>query len=113
MSVNKLFMALAGTLVFALKGYFDDGQLTLTEWLQLIVLGLGVLYTWLIPNTPLLATAKTWVYGLTAGIALLITSLPDGVSGTEWFDILIVVGTTVGIFTVPNRPATIVRPAVN
>jgi hypothetical protein len=103
MNLNKLIWAILGAVFLGAKGFLDDGHLDLSEDLQMVGLGLGAVYVWLIPNTSLLATAKTWVHALAAGLALLVTALPDGITGQEWWDVAIMIGTTAGVFAIPNQ----------
>jgi hypothetical protein len=104
MNFNKLVWAILGALFLGTKGFLDDGHLDVFESLTTISLALGALETWLVPNTDLLATAKTWVHASLAGMGLLILALPGGVTGTEWYDVAILIGSTAGVWAIPNQP---------
>jgi hypothetical protein len=105
MTVKKLAVAVVGALVLGLQQYLDDNVLTSVEWVLLIGMLLAALSTWLVPNTPALATAKTWVEAIVAGTALLATLLPDGFQQQDVWPVLIAVLTAAGVYAVPNRPA--------
>lgn len=104
MNFNKLVWAVLGALFFGTKGFLDDGHLDIFETLTTVSLALGALETWLIPNTTLLAYAKTWVHASLAGMGILIMALPGGVTGSEWYDVAIMIGTTAGVWAIPNMP---------
>jgi hypothetical protein len=103
MNLNKLIWAILGAVFLGAKGFLDDGHLDIFETLSAVALALGALETWLAPNTDLLATAKTWVHAGLAGMGVLILALPDGVTGSEWYDVAIMIGTTAGVWAIPNQ----------
>jgi positive regulator of sigma E activity len=102
MSVNKLLFALAGTLALGLQGALTDSVMTTEEWVTVGAALLAAFGTWLVPNTPVLATAKTWVNALVLGAGVLVPLLADGVSGHEVWTVVIAVLTAAGVYAVPN-----------
>jgi len=106
MNLNKLVWAIFGAVATGLIAFLGDGHLDLSEDLQLTVMGLGAVYTWLMPNTTLLATSKTWVNALATGLTLLIGFLSNGVSAQEWIQVAVCVATTAGVYAIPNQPKT-------
>jgi len=78
MTVNKLLAALVGALFFGLEEYFNDNVLTGAEWVLIISMLIAAVATWLVPNTPRLATAKTWAEALVVGAGVLVPLMADG-----------------------------------
>lgn len=105
---RKLFVALAGVLVFGLQGALTDNTMTVAEWVILGGAVLGAVGTWLMPNTPALATAKTWVNALVLGAGVVVPLLPDGITQQEMWTVVIAIGTAAGVLTVRNGPAPVV-----
>jgi hypothetical protein len=105
MNYMKLVWALAGTLALGLQTGLSDGVLSLEDGLLVGAAGLASVGTWLVPNTPALATAKVWVNAFVLGTGTLVTVLPDGVTGQEWMTVGIAVLTAAGVYMVPNKVA--------
>lgn len=103
MNVNKLLFALLGAVLVALQTALSDGDFTLTEQIALGATVFGGIGTWVVPNTPALRTAKTWVLAVGTATALLATLAGDGLTGQEWLTALILVLTTAGVYAVPNK----------
>lgn len=103
MNANKLIWAILGALFLAGKNFLDDGSIANDEALLLTVAGLGAVEVWLVPNTTLLATVKTWVHAIMMGLGALVLALAGGVTGAEWIDVAIMIGTTAGVFGIPNQ----------
>jgi hypothetical protein len=103
MDYKKLIWAILGPVILFLKDVLGSGNpFTLGEQITVGALVLGAIGTWIIPNTPALYTAKTWVNAVGAGTALLATLAGDGLVGDDWLDALIVVLTTAGVLVIPN-----------
>lgn len=102
MTYSKLIAALVGALAFGLHGALADDFMSLDDWVKTGALVLAAVGTWLMPNTPVLATAKLWVNALVVGAGVLVPLLADGVSGQEWVQVLIAVLTAAGVYLVPN-----------
>jgi hypothetical protein len=103
MNFNKLIFGLIGAALVALQTGLSNG-FSLAEQVALGGTLLGVLGAWIVPNTPALNTAKTWVVAVGTGTALLATVAGDGLQGQEWLTALLLVLTTAGVYVVPNKP---------
>lgn len=103
MNYTKLIWALAGTVALGLQGALSDGSMSVEEWVTVAAAALAALGTWLMPNTPLLTAAKTWVNALVLGAGVLVPLLTDGISGQEVWTVVIAVLTAAGVYAVPNR----------
>jgi hypothetical protein len=110
MNYMKLVWALAGTLALGLQAGLVDDVMSTVDWLTVTAAALAALGTWLIPNTPVLAAAKTWVNALVLSVGVLIPLLPGGVSGNEWWTVVIALLTAAGVYMVPGPQS---RPAAN
>jgi hypothetical protein len=103
MNIAKLLWSILGTGLFFLQTSLSDNDFSPFEQVSLGSLVLGTIATWLVPNTPALTTAKTWVNAASVGTALLATLLGGGLTGQEWMSVLILVLTTAGVYTIPNK----------
>lgn len=106
---KKLLVAVIGAAVMAAYGYFDDSIITNLEWVQIASAGVGAYLVWLTANGPVGSFwrySKTIAYSLTAVLAVLYTTLPDGLTSNEWFTIAIAGLTALGILATPNAPET-------
>lgn len=104
MTVNKLLAALVGALFFGLEEYFNDNVLTGAEWVLIISMLIAAVATWLVPNTPRLATAKTWAEALVVGAGVLVPLMADGLQQQDLWPAGLAVLTAAGVYFVPNRP---------
>lgn len=103
MTYNKLLWALLGTIALGLQTGLADGSLSLEDGLLVGSAALAAVGTWLVPNTPVLATAKLWVNAFVLATGTLITVLPEGVTGQEWMTVAIALLTAAGVWAVPNK----------
>lgn len=109
---KKLLWAILGPIVLFLKDAVGTGNpFTLAEGITVGALALGAFGTWIIPNTPVLTTAKTWVNAVASGTALLALLAGDGLVGDDWMDVLICVLTTAGVLVIPNATKMPIRSA--
>lgn len=102
MTYWKLVWALAGTVALGLQGALTDGALSVEDWITVGAAALAAVGTWLVPNTDLLAKAKLWVSAIVLGAGVLLPLLPGGVTGTEWWTVVIAVLTAAGVYVVPG-----------
>jgi hypothetical protein len=110
-SYNKLLWALLGTGALAVQTALSDDHWTSRELIELVAALLAAFGTWLMPNTTLLRTAKTWINALLMGLAVLVTFLDGGVTGQEWMTIVLAVLTAAGVYAAPRAPLyAIARP---
>jgi hypothetical protein len=103
MTANKLIWAVLGAIALGLQGAVTDGGITLGEWITVAAAGLAAFGTWLVPNTPALATAKTWVNAVVLGAGVIVPLLVGGLSQQEVWTVVIAVLTAAGVYAVPNR----------
>lgn len=97
MKIGALVAALVGAIALYLKSALGDGGMTDQEWLHVVTLLVGSVGVWLIPNTTILATAKTWVMALGSGLVVLEAVFSGGITPAEWADVAIAVLTAAGV----------------
>lgn len=103
MTYNKLFFAIFGAVLFTVQGALTDG-INASEWVTIAAAGLAAVGTWLMPNTPALETAKTWVNAIVLGAGVLAPAVLDGLSSSDWVTFGITVITAAGVYAVPKEP---------
>lgn len=104
---RKLIVAILGAVVLGLQGAMTDGSMSVAEWVVLGAAILNAFGTWLVPETELLATAKTWVNGLVLGAGVVVPLLPDGLTQQEIWTVAIAVLTGAGVLAAHNHPTDI------
>jgi len=106
-TINKLIWSLLGTAAIALQTAVADGGMSVQDWVVVSALLLASFGTWIVPNTPFLNTAKTWVNALVVGAGALEVVLVGGVTQAEGLTVLLAVLTSAGVYVIPNRVKTI------
>jgi len=109
MNIRKLLWAIAGTLAYGLQAALSDDHLSTMEVTGLTGMVLAAFGTWLIPNTPLLAAAKTWVVALVIGTGVLEPLLADGLQVSDAWPTLIAILTAAGVYQMPKDSTPAVR----
>jgi len=101
MNINKLLWSLLGTILLGVQTGLSDGDFSLVERIAVGAVLFSTVGTWLVPNTPILNAAKTWVNAIGTATALLATVADNGLTGNEWLTAAILVLTTAGVYVVP------------
>lgn len=101
-SITYIALAAVTFLVTALS----DNALSGEEILNLVVVVLGAIGVYLVPNFPEGAArfAKTGIAFLTAAVVAALSFWSGGIETTEWLQIIIVAFTAIGVYIVPNGP---------
>lgn len=99
-----IYIALAA--VAFLVTALSDSVLALDEILNLVIVVLGAVGVYLVPNLDqgVGAYAKTIIAFVTAGIVALLSYLTGGVSVTEWLQVILAAFAGIGVYIVPNEP---------
>ncbi|UVG35202.1 membrane protein [Microbacterium phage Cece] len=102
-SITYIALAAVTFLVTALS----DNALSVEELLNLIIVVLGAIGVYAVPNFPEgpATFAKTGIAFLTAGLVAALSFLTGGIGTTEWLQIIIAAFTAIGVYIVPNGPA--------
>ena len=101
-SITYIALAAVAFLVTALS----DNALSGEEILNLIIVVLGAIGVYAIPNIPenFAKYAKTGVAFLTAGVIAALSFWTGGIETTEWLQIVLAAFAAVGVYIVPNGP---------
>lgn len=101
-AITYIAMAALTFLVTALT----DNNLSGEEILNLVVVVLGAIGVYAIPNFPdnVAKFAKTGVAFLTAGVVAALSFWTGGIEITEWIQIVLAAFAAVGVYIVPNGP---------
>jgi hypothetical protein len=101
-AITYIAMAALTFLVTALS----DNALSTEEILNLVVIVLGAIGVYLIPNFPdgVAKVAKTGVAFFTAAVVAALSFLTGGIEVTEWIQIVLAAFAAVGVYIVPNGP---------
>lgn len=90
----------------------QDGRLSLTEALTLVVALAGAIVTYVVPRFPNAQWLKTICAGVTAAVIFLVSALVDGsVSAQEWVMFLIQLLAGLGIVAATNKQVPFTEPS--
>lgn len=104
---SKLYAAIAGAVVMTAYGFYDDQILTDVEKIRILSAAVGAFLVWITANGPVgtfWRYAKTVAYGVTAVLALLVTSLPGGLDNQEKVALGIAFLAGIGVLSLKNDP---------
>lgn len=104
---RKFVAAVLGAVVMAIAGFWTDGQITASEWINVAIGGVAAAQVYIAANLagdPMARYTKSIIAGLAAGLALLTSLITSGISAQEWLQVGIAVATAAGVFTLPNDP---------
>ena len=92
------------TVIAALAGALTDNSITQPELINVVVLGLGAILVYIVPNLDagIGRYLKLFIAGLTAALVLLSSALTDGVTIAEWLQITLAFLGAFGVYAVPN-----------
>lgn len=98
-----IYIALAA--VAFLVTALSDETLGLDEILNLVVVVVGAIVVYAVPNLPgtIRPYAKTIAAFVTAGVIALLSFLTGGVSLTEWLQVIIAAFAGIGVYITPNE----------
>lgn len=103
---RKAIAALLGAVVVTLAASTTDDVLSSAEIAQVTLTALGAFGAYLLPNMPGYSTVKSLVSAAMAGLGLLAGWLAAGqeISNSMWLNFALAIGTSLGVFIVPNGP---------
>lgn len=103
---TKYLVQIGGVVLAALAAALVDGLITPDEAVNLALLTLGAIATYLVPNLEEGAGRylKLIISAIAAGLTLLASSLTDGVTLSEWLMIGAAVLAAFSTYALPNAP---------
>ena len=107
-SLLYIALAVVGVLVTALA----DDLITVDELVNIGIIGVGAIVTYLVPNLPegVGRYAKVIVTFVIAALVALQSFLTDGVTTTEWLQIAVAAFAGIGVYVIPNEPERVIVP---
>ena len=104
-SLLYIALAVVGVLVVAL----NDDVVSTDELVNIGIIGVGAITTYLVPNLPtgVGQYAKVTVTFVVAALVALQSFLTDGITTTEWLQIAVAAFAGIGVYVIPNEPAII------
>lgn len=93
---------LATVLTVVAASLAGDNSIDKSEWINVVILGLGAVAVLGAGNLPagVWAYTKVIVAGATAGAVFLQSTISDGVTTAEWVQFLLAIAGAVGVFAV-------------
>lgn len=103
---TKYIVQVVGVVLAAVAAALVDGQITADEAVNLGLLALGAVTTYVVPNLEagVGRYLKLIVSAIAAGLTLLASSLTDGVTLSEWLMIGAAVLAAFSTYALPNAP---------
>lgn len=101
-SIVYIALAVVGVLVTALA----DDIITTSELVNVGIIGVGAIATYLVPNLPEGPGGflKAAVAFLAAALVALQSFLTDGITTSEWLQIAVAAFAGIGVYIIPNEP---------
>jgi predicted small integral membrane protein len=98
----KFAAQVVATVLSAVALALGDGQVSSSEWINVVILGLGSVAVLGAGNLPagVWARTKTLVSAATAGAVFLQSAITGGITGAEWLQLVLAVLGTVGVMAV-------------
>jgi hypothetical protein len=93
--------AIVGAAAMWLVQANSDGVLTDVEKIQVVISGATAASVWLAANVPGLVWAKTGVAVVLGAANFLAGTIADGVSTSDWYGLVVVVLTALGVLVAP------------
>lgn len=84
-----------------------DGQFSDVELINVAIAVVGAVGVLYVPNAPNGAVAKMVVSALMAALTLAVNLIADGVTISEWLQLVMAALAAIGVYAIPNSP----RPA--
>ncbi len=104
--MKALMQVLAAVLMALAPLVTGDHHLSASEWINLLLVGMGAATVYIAANLPTgpWQLTKTIMSGIQAGAVVLVSALSDGgLSSTEWFQCGIAVLSVWAVYQVPPR----------
>jgi hypothetical protein len=103
MQYAKALMAVVATVVSAVVAALTgDGFIGNVEWINIAIAGVAALAVFAAPNVPGARITKFVIAFLMAVLTLAVNLIADGITLSEWLQLLVVGLGSVGVYAIPN-----------
>lgn len=106
----KFVAAIAAAALSAFVAAATDGTVSSPEWVNVAIAAVGAAGVLAAPNVPGARYTKAVLAVLTAGLTVLVSAIIGGITLTEWLQIGAAAAGAVGVFRIPNEPASSAEP---
>lgn len=114
MQYAKALMAVVATIVSAvIAALTGDNHIGDVEWINIAIAGAAALSVFAAPNVPGARITKAVLAIIMGVLTLAVNMIADGITLSEWLQLIVAGAGAVGVYAIPNRPGPdTVRPAV-
>jgi hypothetical protein len=103
MQYAKALMAVVATVVSAVVAALTgDSFIGNVEWINIAIAGVAALAVFAAPNVPGARITKFVIAFLMAVLTLAVNLIADGITLSEWLQLLVVGLGSVGVYAIPN-----------
>lgn len=99
--IAAIIAAVLAAIVPALSG---DNRIDASEWVNVVLIGLGACAVLAAPNVPGARYTKTVLAVLTAVATTLASLISDGISLTDWLQVALAALAALGVYQLPYTP---------
>lgn len=106
MQYAKALMAVLATIVSAvIAALTGDNHIGDVEWINIAIAGAAALSVFAAPNVPGARITKFVLAFFMAVLTLAVNLIADGITLSEWLQLLVAGLGSVGVYAIPNRPS--------
>ncbi len=103
MTYAKSLLAVLVTGIYAVVAALTDNTISTVEWISVGIALSGAAAVFTAPNVPHAKFTKSVLAVITAVLTFFVTAVVDGVSTSEWLQVLIIAAGAIGVYAVPNK----------
>jgi hypothetical protein len=103
MAYAKSLLAVLVAGIYAIVAALTDNTITNVEWINVGIAVAGAAAVFTAPNVPGAKTTKFVLAVITAVLTFFTTAVADGVTTSEWLQVLIIAAGALGVYAVPNK----------
>lgn len=102
-------MAVIATAISAIVAAMTDNDISSVEWVNVGIAAVTAAAVFAAPNVPGAKTTKAILAVLMAVLSFFVTAISDGVTMSEWLQVIVIASGALGVYAVPNRGPVAVR----
>ena len=100
---TKAIVQVVVTVLVALAAVWTGG-VTVAEWVNIAIVGVGACSVFAAPNVPGARYTKSILSALAAGLVVLASAITGGIQFPEVVQIVVAALGAVGVYALPNKP---------